>query len=199
MTGLRHVLTPCWRFDKCVLFGRRSRRVNAGKRRADAREALTPELRRHHDDRSASTASSSMIALRFRSFSGSACTCVGYPEEVTLPQLPQNRTCGPHIRLFGTSKSAHSPATTTRAMRAGHHGLHRGARRRVVKALRFAPTPFGAGGLDSRGGRAPGGYYVMSLRSTRACSTTPTFPRKEDSSDRTLVDDAEPLGEDPRR
>ena len=39
-------------------------------------------------------------------------------------------------------------------MRAGHHGLHREARRRAVKALRFAPTPFGAGGLDSRVGRA---------------------------------------------
>jgi hypothetical protein len=47
-----------------------------------------------------------------------------------------------------------TPATALRAMRAGHHGLHRGARRRAVKALRFALTPFGAGGLDSRVGRA---------------------------------------------
>jgi hypothetical protein len=30
--------------------------------------------------------------------------------ELTLPQLPQNRTCGPHIRLFGTSESANSIA-----------------------------------------------------------------------------------------
>ena len=41
-----------------------------------------------------------------------------------------------------------------RGSRAGHHELHRGARRRAVKALRFAPTPFGAGGLDSDVGRA---------------------------------------------
>ena len=53
-----------------------------------------------------------------------------------------------------TTVSRSTPATARRAMRAGHHGLHRGARRRAVKALRFAPTPFGAGGLDSRVGRA---------------------------------------------
>ena len=37
---------------------------------------------------------------------------------------------------------------------AGHHVPDCGARHRAVKALRFAPTPVGAGGLDSDGGRA---------------------------------------------
>src|SRR5438093_11636571 len=38
--------------------------------------------------------------------------------------------------------------------RSAHHVLDSRARRRAVKALRFAPTPFGAGGLDSSVGRA---------------------------------------------
>ena len=69
-----------------------------------------------------------------------------------------------------TTVSRSTPATALRAMRAGHHGLHRGAHRRAVKALRFAPTPFGAGGLDSASVEPPGGIYVMSLRSARASS-----------------------------
>src|SRR5438552_7691127 len=44
-----------------------------------------------------------------------------------------------------------TPLTTDHS---AHHVLDSGARRRAVKALRFAPTPFGAGGLDSGVGRA---------------------------------------------
>jgi hypothetical protein len=56
LAHLRDVLTPCWRFDNCRLFGGCSTWVNTAKRRADAREALTHVLRPpHHDDRSAST------------------------------------------------------------------------------------------------------------------------------------------------
>lgn len=47
-----------------------------------------------------------------------------------------------------------SAAATPRGPRTGHHTVHRRARRRAVKALRSAPTPFGAGGLDRAAGRA---------------------------------------------
>src|SRR5438874_3509523 len=46
-------------------------------------------------------------------------------------------------------KSSHATAD-----RSAHHVPDSRARRRAVKALRFAPTPFGAGGLDSGVGGA---------------------------------------------
>ena len=45
---------------------------------------------------------------------------------------------------------------TKRGRTPGHHARHSRARLRPVKALRFAPTPFGASGLDRSVGRAKG-------------------------------------------
>ena len=52
--------------------------------------------------------------------------------------------------------SAALTSNTTRDRTPGHHAPDSGARRRPVKALRFAPTPFGASGLDRDVGRARG-------------------------------------------
>ena len=66
----------------------------------------------------------------------------------TLSRRPQIRTSSrPHT-------SAASTPNPRGHRNAGHHVRDSGARRRAVKALRFAPTPFGAGGLDSGVGRA---------------------------------------------
>jgi hypothetical protein len=60
------------------------------------------------------------------------------------------------IGLTSSTRQQSAAASTpnTRALKPGHHGRDSRARRRPVKALRSAPTPFGAGGLDSAGGRA---------------------------------------------
>jgi hypothetical protein len=57
-------------------------------------------------------------------------------------------------RSHGPHASAAHPSETRVRQRPGHHARDSRARRRAVKALRFAPTPFGAGGLDSGVGRA---------------------------------------------
>lgn len=57
------------------------------------------------------------------------------------------------------SKPPQVPAASTPRKRdrtPGHHGSDSAARLRPVKALRFAPTPFGASGLDRNVGRAKG-------------------------------------------
>src|SRR4029077_16581264 len=62
---------------------------------------------------------------------------------------------GPRSRRSNRPQTSAARTRNPRAPRsAGHHGRDCGARRRAVKALRFAPTPFGAGGLDSGVGRA---------------------------------------------
>ena len=55
-----------------------------------------------------------------------------------------------------TLPQASAPRTskTKRNRKPGHHAPDSGARLRPVKALRFAPTPFGASGLDRDVGRA---------------------------------------------
>jgi hypothetical protein len=58
-----------------------------------------------------------------------------------------------------SSISPQTPAATTPTKRGrapGHHARDSRARLRPVKALRFAPTPFGASGLDRSVGRARG-------------------------------------------
>jgi hypothetical protein len=64
---------------------------------------------------------------------------------VLTPSTPEQRQ-----RLTAGSISS------TRTSKPGHHGRDSRARRRAVKALRSAPTPFGASGLDSHGERAKG-------------------------------------------
>ncbi len=59
-------------------------------------------------------------------------------------------------RSKGPDVSTSNPTNTPACGRAGHHRRDSRARRRAVKALRFAPTPFGAGGLDSGAGRPQG-------------------------------------------
>ena len=62
------------------------------------------------------------------------------------------------LRIDLTPSTRQQPAAAStpnaRALKPGHHGRDSRARRRSVKALRSAPTPFGASGLDSAGGRA---------------------------------------------
>lgn len=56
-----------------------------------------------------------------------------------------------------TSPQTSAASTPTeRGRTPGHHARHSRARLRPVKALRFAPTPFGASGLDRGVGRAKG-------------------------------------------
>jgi hypothetical protein len=62
---------------------------------------------------------------------------------------------GPHGRRSNRPHTSAVRTSNSRGHRnAGHHVPDCGARRRAVKALRFAPTPVGANGLDSGGGRA---------------------------------------------
>jgi hypothetical protein len=62
---------------------------------------------------------------------------------------------GPRSRRSNRPQTSAARTRNPRGHRsAGHHVRDYGARRRAVKALRFAPTPFGAGGLDSGVGRA---------------------------------------------
>ena len=59
--------------------------------------------------------------------------------------------------LRSTSPLTSAASTpTNRARTPGHHRRDSRARLRPVKALRFAPTPFGASGLDRSVGRAKG-------------------------------------------
>ena len=64
------------------------------------------------------------------------------------------------LRIALTPSTRQSKAAahtrTTRAPKPGHHDRNSGARLRPVKALRSAPTPFGAPGLDRHVGRATG-------------------------------------------
>lgn len=59
--------------------------------------------------------------------------------------------------------SAAGTPNNRRGRTPGHHVRNSAARLRPVKALRFAPTPFGASGLDRDVGRVEpdGGIYVM--------------------------------------
>src|SRR5581483_1730986 len=51
-----------------------------------------------------------------------------------------------------------------RRLRPGHHASDSSARRNPVKAFRFAPTPFGAHGLDRLADEPTSGSYVMADR-----------------------------------
>ena len=81
------------------------------------------------------------------------------------------------IDLAPSTRQQPAAASTskTRALKPGHHAPDSPARRRPVKALRFAPTPFGASGLDSAGDRAKGRHlrdapadYPRSSRRSRS-------------------------------
>jgi hypothetical protein len=67
------------------------------------------------------------------------------------------RSTGPVVAssTLPQASAARTP-NKTRARTPGHHVRKSGARRRPVKALRFAPTPIGAAGLDRNVGRAQG-------------------------------------------
>jgi len=94
-------------------------------------------------------------------------TLVGNPRHLPVRRFPQavavaialRHSWRPddlsHLaRRLGIALSTHDGSNNTRAAHAGHHRSDCGARRRAVKALRVAPTPFGADGLDRGAGRA---------------------------------------------
>jgi len=67
-------------------------------------------------------------------------------------------TVSTRLVASSTLSQASAPRTSKakRDRKPGHHAPDSGARRRPLKALRFAPTPSGASGLDRDVGRARG-------------------------------------------
>src|SRR6266850_862366 len=79
----------------------------------------------------------------------------------------------PHglARALGTSRVSLVPRLSMRTWTWGHHPRDCRAHRRPVKALRAAPTPLGAHGLDSPSVEPHGGIQVMTPQTTHVFAT----------------------------